>query len=250
MVKSLLQQLLRRLPPRASGHHDSPFEMVDDATGAPLDALRLRALEALNVQPGETVFDVGCGTGPLLPALARRVQENGWVVGIECSPHMAEHARRRVEGTAFGYCVQVDETSAERFETTQRADAMIFSFAHDVLLSPDALNRLIRFCKPRARIAIVGLKTLPWWWGGPLNTFNLYRARKSFDTWMGLDRPWSLLEGCGAELRQIESAWCGNLFIAIGQLGDDIRDSPNPPVYAPALFEPLFIPSSNKRESK
>lgn len=219
-----------------------------DVRGATLDALRLRALQALDLQPGDTVFDVGCGDGRLLPALARQVQQEGWVLGIEESASLAQQARRRVEGIDFGYCVQVEQQPVERLQTHLRADALLFSFAHDVLQSPDALNRLIAHCRPGARIAIVGLRTLPWWWGWPINAVNLYRSRGCQTSFTELEHPWRLIEGCGAQLQFIDSGWCSNLFVMAGRLGVT-KESPNPYLYAPAFFEPLFIPSAKKRES-
>ncbi len=45
------------------------------------------------MQPGESVLDVGCGTGTLAIAAARRVGLSGSVVGIDASPQMVVRAR-------------------------------------------------------------------------------------------------------------------------------------------------------------
>ncbi len=46
---------------------------------------RLAVLDAIAVQPGERVLEVGCGGGALLPSFAAAVGETGSVVGIDIS---------------------------------------------------------------------------------------------------------------------------------------------------------------------
>jgi ubiquinone/menaquinone biosynthesis C-methylase UbiE len=180
--------------------------------------LRRRALHELALQPGETVFDVACGTGPMLPLLASSVGAGGLVIGIELSPEMARQAQHRIDGIAFGSRITLTQGAVERFESTHKADALLFCYAHDVLQSPQAIDRLISMAKPGARVAMVGMKTLPWWWGWPVNAFNLYRARRYLTTYAGLDRPWRLLEERGATLRQVHSGLWGSAYIAVGRM--------------------------------
>ncbi|CAG0932894.1 demethylmenaquinone methyltransferase / 2-methoxy-6-polyprenyl-1,4-benzoquinol methylase [Rhodocyclaceae bacterium] len=189
-----------------------------DASCGRIQALRLRAVRALCLQPGEIVFDIACGTGALLPVLARAVGSTGHVVGVELSPDMATLARRRVAQLPFREHISVVQCPVEEFTSVVPADALLFSYAHDVLQSPMAIDRLIKQSKPAARVAVVGMKTLPWMWGWPVNCFNLYRARSYLTTYGGLDRPWRLLEDRAAQLHQIESALCGSAFITVGQL--------------------------------
>jgi SAM-dependent methyltransferase len=53
------------------------------------------AIDALAPAPGDTVLDVGCGTGPTTVELARRVAPGGRVVGMDIAPSMLEAARAR-----------------------------------------------------------------------------------------------------------------------------------------------------------
>jgi len=58
-------------------------------------AIRRMTLEMADVKPGESVLDVGCGTGSLALAAKVAVGPEGSVRGIDASPEMIEQARRK-----------------------------------------------------------------------------------------------------------------------------------------------------------
>jgi len=92
-----------------------------DASCARISRVRDYALEALNARPGETIIDVACGTGALLPGLAERVGKTGRVIGIEQSPHMASRARKRFSDGELPANVQIVEAPVEEARTRLRA---------------------------------------------------------------------------------------------------------------------------------
>lgn len=55
-----------------------------------------RFLASLDVRPGQTVLDIGCGPGTDLARLADAVGEGGSVIGVDREPRMLEEARRRL----------------------------------------------------------------------------------------------------------------------------------------------------------
>jgi len=62
-------------------------------------ALRERILGFANLKPGETVLDVGCGTGSLAIAAKRHVGPTGTVCGIDASPEMLARASKKASKT-------------------------------------------------------------------------------------------------------------------------------------------------------
>ena len=58
-------------------------------------ALREQILELAALEPGQSILDVGCGTGTLALAAKRRVGTTGRVYGIDASPEMLSRAYRK-----------------------------------------------------------------------------------------------------------------------------------------------------------
>ncbi|MFF3851198.1 methyltransferase domain-containing protein [Streptomyces sp. NPDC002328] len=57
-----------------------------------------RLIDLLDLGPGHTALDVGCGPGSDLSALAERVGEGGTVIGVDRDPAMLARARERTAG--------------------------------------------------------------------------------------------------------------------------------------------------------
>src|SRR5206468_9540093 len=58
-------------------------------------AFREKILRLARLEPGESVLDVGCGTGTLAIAAKRHVGPTGSVYGIDASPEMIARASRK-----------------------------------------------------------------------------------------------------------------------------------------------------------
>lgn len=186
-----------------------------DATCTRVEALRVEVIQLLSLQPNETVFDIACGTGSTIPLLAAAVGSGGHVVGVELSSEMAAQAAKRSAHLPQATVVQ---TSMLDFLPSMKADAVLLCYAQDVLQCTKTIDRLIATAKPGARIALLGMQTLPWVWGWPVNLFNLYRARRYLTTYANMDKPWRLLERRGAQLRLVRTALWGSAYLVVGNL--------------------------------
>jgi ubiquinone/menaquinone biosynthesis C-methylase UbiE len=161
-----------------------------DASAERTMDLRRRAIDWLELAPGERVLDVACGTGLSLPLLAERVGVQGQVIGVELSPDMARRARDR---SLHLPQVRLIEAAMEDAPLDGPFDAVLFNYTHDVLQSPRALANIFARVKPGARVVAAGVKYPPAWLF-PLRLLRLWNARPYLTTFRGLARPWEPLE--------------------------------------------------------
>ena len=153
---------------------------------------RRAVVEALPLQSGQLVLDVGCGTGLCCGLLREKVGPQGSVIGIEESPEMAAVAREHVAREGWSN-VTIVQSPAEEVQLEATADAALFCAVHDILQSPHALRNVAAKLSPGAWVAAGGGK-----WATPLmvavnSAVRLLHAPyvRSFH---GFDRPWRHLE--------------------------------------------------------
>jgi ubiquinone/menaquinone biosynthesis C-methylase UbiE len=177
------------------------------------EPIRKLAIRRLELRPGETVLDIGCGTGLSLEHLRHGVEKTGRVIGIEQSPAMIERARSRIAGRP-GANVTLLCAPAEEAEIDGCADAALFHFTHDVLRRPAALDRVLRHLRRGARVVACGLQWAPPW-ASPVNLLVWGAALRSVSSLRGLDRPWSLLAERVPGL-DVEALLLGAVYLAHG----------------------------------
>ncbi|MFK7930833.1 MAG: class I SAM-dependent methyltransferase, partial [Myxococcota bacterium] len=73
--------------------------LAEPLTG--IEALRARTVEGLELHTGDSVLDIGCGTGLNLPYLVEAVGESGRVVALDYSEGMLGKARERVQESGW-----------------------------------------------------------------------------------------------------------------------------------------------------
>lgn len=152
------------------------------------------AVESLALQPGERVLDVACGTGETTLLLARAMGSRGKVLGVEQSAEMVRVARPKLAAHVDpGVSVSIQCTGVEQLNVDDRFDAVLMMFTHDAQWTPGAIECIARHCRPGARLAIAGMRFVPWWWGAPINLVSAFRARRYMTTYVGLRRPWEPL---------------------------------------------------------
>jgi len=154
--------------------------------------LRKQCIAKLALKKGETVLDVGCGSGLSFAELQNAVGPEGRVIGIEQSPEQLAVARSLVERSGWHNILLVN-SPVEDAEIPGEADAAFFSFTHDIMRTPRALQNIVAHLKPGARIIAFGVNWAPWW--RPLTNWRTWRGSRGFvTTFEGFRKPWSNLE--------------------------------------------------------
>ena len=191
----------------------------------PFEPLRVAAIDRLALQPGQTVLDVGCGTGLSLPRLLRRLGSTGHVVGIEQCAEMLAHAHARLTPDERR-CVTCVHASAETAAWQGRADAALFHLTHDIVRNPAALDNVFALLRPGARVVATGLQWAPAWaWG--VNCFVWGAALYSISSFEGLAQPWV---GLASRLDDfvVTPVWMGGFYLASGVVRAPVTPTPSP----------------------
>ncbi|MCL7418422.1 MAG: methyltransferase domain-containing protein [Halalkalicoccus sp.] len=99
--------------------------------------LRERTAEALELELGDTVVEMGCGTGANLSYLREAVGPAGTVVGVDFSAGVLERARRYIESEGWEnvHPVRGDATQPP----LQGADAVVATFVVGMFADPEAV---------------------------------------------------------------------------------------------------------------
>ena len=160
--------------------YDEEEARKTDRAYSTLDVVRqrMRTLEALKLNAGEFVLDVGCGSGLLTHDMAALVGTDGCVVGIDNSQDMLLLAERRCGDLPQ---VQLKQCEADRIsEETGRFDAVACIQVLLYLLDVSAaLSEMHRTLKPGGRIVIIETD----WRGTVLNSFDDSLTRKMLAAW-------------------------------------------------------------------
>jgi tRNA A58 N-methylase Trm61 len=194
---------------RQAGRQPAYYEHArsyDRDTGV-FQPYRRAVVEALPLQSGQVVLDVGCGTGLCCGLLREKVGPHGTVIGIEESPEMAAVAREHIAGEGWRN-VTVVQSSAEDVRLEATADAALFCAVHDILQSPGALWNVMASLRPGAWVAAGGGK-----WAGPMmvavNSMVKALHAPYVRDFSGFDRPWRYLEHLVEDVQVREMAFGG-----------------------------------------
>lgn len=124
-------------------------------------AFRDRLVELAAVQSGESVLDVGCGTGTLAIAAKRRVGSSGTVVGIDASPEMIERAKQKALNA--GVAVRFEVAIVEALPFPDASFDVVFNtlMLHHLPrpVREQCARQMRRVIKPDGRIVAVDFAT-------------------------------------------------------------------------------------------
>ncbi len=113
-------------------------------------------IEATSLQPGDTVLDVGCGTGVLDRWLARRTAGNNRIVAMDIHRMLLREATAlaRQEGLEGLITFQVGSAEALPFKDST-FDAVLSSTVMELLDADQMLHEMIRVARPGGRVGVV-----------------------------------------------------------------------------------------------
>lgn len=106
-----------------------------------------RTLQALDLQPGDEVLEIGTGSGYLSACMGELARE---VLSLEIQPELATGARARLDAAGLGNNVRIETADALSWDTERRFDAICVTAAVDTIPS-----RFTQWLRPGGRLFVI-----------------------------------------------------------------------------------------------
>jgi len=174
---------------------------------------RTRAVQALALEPGCRVLEIGCGTGSNFAAILSRLgPESGSLTGLDLTTDMLQRARRKA--TALGARrVDLVRGDAVRFTLPRKFDRLLFAYSLSLIPDADAaVARGLEHLRPGGRLAVVDFGQFERWGilaRGIRAWLRLHHVRQ--------DRPWARRLKSELEGFELTSHLGGQYILAVGR---------------------------------
>ena len=106
-----------------------------------------RTLQALNLQPGDEVLEIGTGSGYLSACMGELARD---VLSLEIEPELASTARARLDAAGLGNNVRIETADALNWDTERRFDAICVTAAVDTIPA-----RFAQWLRPGGRLFVI-----------------------------------------------------------------------------------------------
>lgn len=194
--------------------------------GYRLGAYRRRGIEVLAPRPGDTVVEIGCGTGANFAAILEAIGPTGRLVGVDLTPAMLDEAQARVHRNGWANASLV-ESAAGVYVFPAGVNGIFSTFA--LTLAPDyddVIRRGAAALAPGGRFVVVDFKAPPTW---PVPVLrSIVPLLRPFGVTLDLRHrhPW---ESLAAHLRLVvmEERYFRTTYVAAGEKTDGATP-PNP----------------------
>lgn len=126
--------------------------------GAPVGRWRKLAVAALQLSPGATVVEIGCGTGMNFPLIEKAIGPEGKLIGVDLTQAMLDEAAAKIEKHGWTN-VELVRSEASKFEFPPSVDAVISTFAITLIPGYDEIiQRAVAALKTGGRIVIMDFR--------------------------------------------------------------------------------------------
>jgi ubiquinone/menaquinone biosynthesis C-methylase UbiE len=178
---------------------------------------RKAAVEALDLKPGSTVVELGCGTGLNFRYLEETIAGAGTLIGVDLTKEMLERAEHKVRRCGWSN-VELVQEDATKYRFPNHIDGIISSFMFSTVPEHEGIiERAARALRPGGRLVILDIKEPQRW---PLWAYKLaLLTQRPFGTSYEIlkQKPW---ETMGKYFRRVTvtEGLAGAIYIAVGEM--------------------------------
>ncbi len=189
--------------------------------GFDISGWRRQAISALGLKPGDTVVDVGCGTGLNFPLLQHAITSSGRIIAVDVSDAMLDQARQAIAANNWAN-VRLVCADAAQFEFPPMVNAIVS--AYTLTLVPDCgrvISNAFAALVPGGRLVVLDMawpRRWPLWWRHALFFLRSYDVTGD----VLRRRPWVIVQRSMKALFQDyaqKQFWFGFFYLACGAAG-------------------------------
>jgi len=179
-------------------------------------AYRKMAVQALNLNPGDTVVEIGCGTGLNFDLLRQRVGPQGHIIGVDLTAAMLAKANERIRQRHWTN-VSLIQSDATAFEFSRQVDGVISTFALTLVPEYDQVIKHAASALPTGKRMVVLDFKMPEKWPRWLIHFFVMLTRP-FGVTLDLGER-HLWESIGRHLIPVafKELYFGEIYISVGK---------------------------------
>ncbi len=175
-------------------------------------SIRVRAIAQLELKPGDTVLDFGCGTGLSFALIERSIGPDGRIIGVELSPSMLAKARQKISIHKWENIHLIEGNAEEVNLAPASVDAVLSFYTHDIMSSPRGVERAVQALRPGGVFVAAGSKLVGKRSRWLLDRLTLAYAGAAITLPLTI-RPWKHLEEILGPL-QVQEYLLGSSYIA------------------------------------
>lgn len=212
---SFSKEELSRLYRKRAGNYDFTANLYY-LMGFRETSYRKKAVRRLNLYPGDTVVEIGCGTGLNFRYLRDAVGLEGRIIGVDLTPEMLDRAQARILRNNWKN-VELVQSDAASYRFPEGVDGIISTFAITLIPEFDEIiKRGADALSPGKRLVIADLRKPENWPDLLVNLFVI--LTKPFGVTIDLAgrKPWESVE---RYLKPVayEEVYFGAVYIVAGE---------------------------------
>ncbi len=202
---------IRELYKKRAEHYDLSANLYY-LVGFREKAYRKRSVALLNLQPGDTVVEIGCGTGLNFHHIQKYIGPTGKIIGIDLTGEMLAVAKRRCQKYNWDN-VELFEHDAASYEFPDSIDGVISTFA--LTLMPEyklIIEHAAGALSPRKSMVLLDMK-IPDWPKPLINLAVLLTSPFGVSLDIGNRHPWEEMQKIFGNVH-IQEVYLGGVYLA------------------------------------
>jgi demethylmenaquinone methyltransferase/2-methoxy-6-polyprenyl-1,4-benzoquinol methylase len=176
--------------------------------------MRRRAAERLNLKPGDSVLEIGCGTGRNFPYLQEQVGPNGVIYGVDLSSGMLRRAQQLCARNGWRN-VELTQADAAEYTAPEPLDGILFGLSYNTMPHHlKVLENAWKQLRPGGRLVILDAKVPAGRAGAVILPFTVWLMKH---TLLGnpFIKPWNDLAAIADDF-EMEELLFGSYYVCHG----------------------------------